>query len=95
MLWTPHWAYSEYDLTKLADPKKSFGEGDEIHTVASKDFPKQYPQLTKWFKDFKLSEKQLAGLENEIQKHGTGHEEEAVKAWMEKNPGIADEIAPQ
>jgi glycine betaine/proline transport system substrate-binding protein len=95
MLWTPHWAYSEYDLTKLADPKKSFGGGDEIHTVASKDFPKQYPQLTKWFKDFKLSEKQLAGLENEIQKRGTGHEEEAVKAWMEKNPGIADEIAPQ
>ncbi|MFH8930563.1 ABC transporter permease/substrate binding protein [Streptomyces pristinaespiralis] len=95
MLWTPHWAYSEYDLTKLADPKKSFGEGDEIHTVASKDFPKQYPQLTKWFKDFKLSEKQLAGLENEIQKHGTGHEEEAVKAWMETNPGIADEIAPR
>ncbi|MEV4685084.1 ABC transporter permease/substrate binding protein [Streptomyces kurssanovii] len=95
MLWTPHWAYSEYGLTKLADPKKSFGEGDEIHTVASKDFPKQYPQLTKWFKDFELSEKQLAGLENEIQKHGTGHEEEAVKAWMEKNPGIADEIAPR
>ncbi|MFF3290060.1 ABC transporter permease/substrate binding protein [Streptomyces sp. NPDC003023] len=95
MLWTPHWAYSEYELTKLADPKKSFGGGDEIHTVASKDFPKQYPQLTKWFKDFELSEKQLAGLENEIQKRGTGHEEEAVKAWMEQNPGIADEIAPR
>lgn len=95
MLWTPHWAYSEYGLTKLADPKKSFGEGDEIHTVASEDFPRQYPQLTKWFKDFKLDEKQLAGLENEIQKRGTGHEEEAVEAWMEQNPGIADKIAPQ
>ncbi|MFJ8078813.1 ABC transporter permease/substrate binding protein [Streptomyces sp. NPDC096176] len=96
MLWTPHWAYSEYGLTKLADPKKSFGTGDEIHTVASEDFPRQYPQLTKWFKDFKLSEKQLAGLENAIQKRGTGHEEAAVKAWMEEqNPGIADEIAPQ
>jgi glycine betaine/proline transport system substrate-binding protein len=95
VLWTPHWAYSEYELTKLADPKKSFGGGDEIHTVASKAFPEQYPQLTKWFKDFELSEEQLAGLENEIQKHGTGHEEEAVQAWMERNPGIADEIAPR
>ncbi|MFF8846076.1 ABC transporter permease/substrate binding protein [Streptomyces sp. NPDC015127] len=95
MLWTPHWAYNEYDLTKLADPKKSFGEGDEIHTVASKDFPSQYPQLTEWFKNFRLDEKQLAGLENEIQKHGTGHEEEAVKAWMDENPGIADRIAPR
>ncbi|MFD7445010.1 ABC transporter permease/substrate binding protein [Streptomyces sp. NPDC059909] len=95
MLWTPHWAYSEYGLTKLQDPKKLFGEGDRIHTVASKDFPKQYPQLTKWLKDFRLSEKELAGLENEIQKRGTGHEEEAVKAWMEQNPGIVDRLAPQ
>ncbi|MEV8342716.1 ABC transporter permease/substrate binding protein [Streptomyces niveus] len=95
MLWTPHWAYNEYELTKLKDPQKAFGEGDQIRTVGNKDFPKNYPQLTEWFKDFKLSEQQLAGLENEIQKRGTGHEEEAVKAWMDKNPGIADEIAPQ
>jgi glycine betaine/proline transport system substrate-binding protein len=94
LLWTPHWAYNEYSLTKLQDPLKSFGTGDLITTVASKDFPKQYPQLTEWFKDFKLSEAQLAGLENEIQKRGAGHEEEAVKAWMEKNPGIADTMAP-
>ncbi|MYQ77092.1 MULTISPECIES: ABC transporter permease/substrate binding protein [unclassified Streptomyces] len=95
LLWTPHWAYSEYGMTKLQDPKKAFGEGDRLHTIASKEFPENYPQLTKWFKDFKLSEKQLAGLENQIQKLGTGHEEEAVKAWMEKNPGIADKMAPQ
>ena len=95
VLWSPHWAYSQYDLTKLKDPKKAFGNGDTIRTIASKDFPRNYPQLTKWFKDFKLSEQQLAGLENEIQQRGTGHEEEAVKAWMDKNPGIADTMAPQ
>ncbi|WLQ32859.1 ABC transporter permease/substrate binding protein [Streptomyces castrisilvae] len=95
LLWTPHWAYSEYKMTKLQDPEKAFGDGDRLHTIASKEFPENYPQLTKWFKDFKLSEDQLAGLENQIQKLGTGHEEEAVKAWMEKNPGIADKMAPQ
>ncbi|MFJ5850395.1 ABC transporter permease/substrate binding protein [Streptomyces sp. NPDC092903] len=95
LLWTPHWAYNEYKMTKLQDPKKAFGEGDRLHTIASKDFPKNYPQLTKWFKNFKLSEDQLGGLENEIQKRGTGHEEEAVKAWMGENPGIADKMAPQ
>ena len=76
-------------------PGAASGGGDEIHPVASKDFWEQYPQLTKWFKDFELSEMQLVGLENEIQKHGTGREEEAVKAWMEQNPGIAGEIAPR
>ncbi|MBT2399048.1 glycine betaine ABC transporter substrate-binding protein [Streptomyces sp. ISL-100] len=53
-----------------------------------------YPQLTRWFKNFKLSEQQLGGLENEIHKRGTGHEEEAVKAWMKENPGIAEKMAP-
>ncbi|MFI9627831.1 ABC transporter permease/substrate binding protein [Streptomyces sp. NPDC052042] len=95
LLWTPHWAYSEFDMTKLEDPEKAFGDGDRLHTITSKDFPKTYPRLTQWFKDFKLSEDQLAGLENEIQKHGTGHEEEAVGAWMKKNPGMVDTMAPQ
>ncbi|MFD6419709.1 ABC transporter permease/substrate binding protein [Streptomyces sp. NPDC060194] len=95
MLWTPHWAYNEYGLTKLKDPEGLFGKGDRIHTVANKDFSAHYPRLTKWLKDFRLSEKQLAGLENEIQKAGTGKEEEAVKTWMKRNPGIADRMAPQ
>lgn len=95
VLWTPHWAYDQYDLTKLADPKKGFGTGDRLHTVASKEFPKNYPQLTKWFKDFELSEDQLAGLENGIAKAGTGHEEEAVKSWMDAHPSIVDTMAPQ
>ncbi|MFJ7999467.1 ABC transporter permease/substrate binding protein [Streptomyces sp. NPDC096310] len=93
-LWSPHWSYSEYELTKLKDPKKAFGDGDRLTTVAHKSFTGNYPQLTKWFKNFKLSEEQLSGLENEIQKAGTGHEEEAVKAWMGDNPGIADKMAP-
>ncbi|MGW1465117.1 ABC transporter permease/substrate binding protein [Streptomyces sp. NPDC002308] len=95
VLWTPHWAYDQYDLTKLKDPKKGFGTGDRLHTVASKEFPENYPQLAKWFKNFKLSEDQLAGLENGIAKAGTGHEEEAVKSWMDAHPGIVDTMAPQ
>ncbi|MFJ4921578.1 ABC transporter permease/substrate binding protein [Streptomyces sp. NPDC088725] len=95
VLWSPHWSYNEYDLTRLADPKKTFGDGDELTNVSSKDFPEQYPQLTKWLKDFKMTEKQLGSLENQIQKSGTGHEEEAVKTWMDDNPGIAEKMAPQ
>ncbi|MER5946056.1 ABC transporter permease/substrate binding protein [Streptomyces sp. NPDC001904] len=82
VLWSPHWAYSQYKLTKLADPKKKFGEGNTIRTISSKDFPKQYPQLTKWFKNFKMSEDELGTLEAEIKKQGQGHEEAAVTAWL-------------
>ncbi|WP_409056650.1 ABC transporter permease/substrate binding protein [Streptomyces sp. SYP-A7185] len=95
LLWSPHWAYSEYDLTKLKDPKVAFGKGDTIRTLSSKDFPEQYPQLTKWLKGFKMSEKELAGLENEINKAGKGNEPKAVDAWLEKNPGFEQKMTPQ
>ncbi|AJE86662.1 glycine/betaine ABC transporter permease [Streptomyces albus] len=94
VLWTPHWAYNEYKLTKLADPEGHFGTGNTIRTISSKKFPEQYPRLTKWIKNFKMSEKELAGLENEIKDRGKGKEEEAVAAWMKEHPGIVDRMAP-
>ncbi|RZE91069.1 ABC transporter permease/substrate binding protein [Streptomyces sp. SCA2-2] len=94
MLWTPHWAYNEYKLNKLDDPKKLFGEGDQLRTVAHKSFTENYPVASDWFRDFELSEDQLAGLENEIQKLGTGKEEQAVDAWLKENPEMVDKLAP-
>ncbi|GHE88703.1 glycine/betaine ABC transporter permease [Streptomyces longispororuber] len=95
LLWSPHWAYSEYGLTKLKDPEGAFGKGDTIRTITSKKFPEQYPRLTKWFKDFRMSEAELAGLENEIKKRGKGHEEEAVAAWLKEHPEVPGRMAPQ
>ncbi|MFI2616518.1 ABC transporter permease/substrate binding protein [Streptomyces sp. NPDC018584] len=92
LLWSPHWAYNEYELTKLKDPKVAFGKGDTIRTIAGKEFPEQYPRLTKWLKDFKMSEPQLASLENEINKAGKGNEPEAVDAWLKKNPGFEEKM---
>ncbi|MFI0239412.1 ABC transporter permease/substrate binding protein [Streptomyces sp. NPDC016845] len=88
VLWSPHWAYSEYELTKLADPKKKFGEGNTIRTIANKEFPGEYPQLTKWFKNFKMSEDELGSLEAEIKKRGQGQEEKAVSAWLETHQDV-------
>ncbi|MCQ4208026.1 MULTISPECIES: ABC transporter permease/substrate binding protein [Streptomyces] len=88
VLWSPHWAYSEYDLTKLADPKKKFGEGNTIRTISNKDFPSKYPQLTKWFKNFKMSEDELGSLEAEIKKQGQGHEEDAVTTWLKAHQDV-------
>ncbi|MFF2130794.1 ABC transporter permease/substrate binding protein, partial [Streptomyces olivochromogenes] len=86
VLWSPHWAYSEYELTKLADDKKLFGEGNTIRTISSKKFPEQYPQLTKWIKNFRMSESELGTLEGEIKQRGQGHEEAAVAAWLKEHP---------
>ncbi|MFE7837698.1 ABC transporter permease/substrate binding protein [Streptomyces sp. NPDC057474] len=93
-LWSPHWAYDKYELTKLNDPEGAFGSGDGIHTIGRKGFAKKEPQVARWLKDFKLTDTQLTSLEGAIQDAGKGHREEGVKAWLKKHPGIVDKLAP-
>ncbi|MFF5961349.1 ABC transporter permease/substrate binding protein [Streptomyces luteogriseus] len=94
-LWSPHWAYSDYKLTKLKDPKKAFGEGNTIRTISNEKFPEEYPQLTKWIKNFKMSEDELGTLESAIKDRGQGHEEEAVAEWLEQHPDMVQRMTPQ
>ncbi|MEV5107325.1 ABC transporter permease/substrate binding protein [Streptomyces massasporeus] len=94
-LWSPHWAYSDYELTKLKDPKKAFGEGNTIRTISNEKFPEEYPQLTKWIKNFTMSEDELGTLESEIKDRGQGHEEEAVAEWLEQHPDMVQRMTPQ
>ncbi|GGQ00619.1 glycine/betaine ABC transporter permease [Streptomyces griseomycini] len=94
-LWSPHWAYSEYELTKLKDPEKLFGEGNTIHTIASEEFPERYPRLTEWIKNFRMTEDELGTLEREIKDRGQGHEEEAVAAWLKEHPDVVERMTPQ
>lgn len=94
VLWSPHWAYSQYGLTKLKDDKKLFGEGNTIRTIANEKFPSQYPQLTKWIKGFHMSEKELGTLEGEINRYGQGHEEQAVAGWLKEHPEMVGRMTP-
>ncbi|MEV6669761.1 ABC transporter permease/substrate binding protein [Streptomyces sp. NPDC051162] len=93
-LWTPHWAYGKYDLKKLKDPQGAWGKGEQIHTVAKKDFGKDFPQAAEWLKNFKMSEKELAGLEVAIKDGGKGHEKASARSWLDAHPGMEDKLAP-
>ncbi|GGY76405.1 hypothetical protein GCM10010300_20250 [Streptomyces olivaceoviridis] len=93
-LWSPHWAYSDYDLKKLKDPQGAWGEGDGVHTLARKGFAADNPQVGRWLKDFSMTEEQLTGLEAGIQKAGKGKEQDAVRAWLRQHPGLVDTWAP-
>ncbi|KOV65850.1 glycine/betaine ABC transporter permease [Streptomyces sp. MMG1121] len=93
-LWSPHWAYSDYDLKRLKDPKGAWGSGDGVHTLSRKGFAQDNPQVGTWLKDFSMTEKQLTGLEAQIQKAGKGKEQDAVRTWLRANPGLVDQWAP-
>ncbi|MEW2625277.1 ABC transporter permease/substrate binding protein [Streptomyces sp. NPDC048106] len=93
-LWSPHWAYSSYDLKKLQDPQGAWGKGDGVHTLSRKGFAGDNPQVGRWLKDFSMTEKQLTGLEARIQQAGKGKEQDAVRSWLRENPGLVDKWAP-
>ncbi|PAZ12740.1 glycine/betaine ABC transporter permease [Streptomyces sp. SA15] len=93
-LWSPHWAYGKYDLKKLKDPEGAWGKGEQIHTVAHKGFSQKDPVVAQWLKDFKLTEQQLTSLENDIRAAGEGAEQDGVRTWLKKNPGLVDQLAP-
>lgn len=42
-LWEPHWAFIEWDLKYLEDPKNLFGDPDSLHTVARKGLKEDAP----------------------------------------------------
>lgn len=42
-LWKPHWAFGQWDLKILKDPKKIYGTADHIYAIARKGFKKDSP----------------------------------------------------
>lgn len=63
-LWRPHWAYDEFDLKDLKDPKGTLGDAESIHSIASSSFEANYPALAGWVKNFELDSERLYSLEN-------------------------------
>ena len=84
-LWKPHWAYSKFPIRDLKDPKGAWGQADKIHVIARKGFSKDHPQVAEWWKNFKMSDKDLSKLEADIQDAGKGKEAQGVQTWMDDN----------
>ncbi|MGW3019386.1 ABC transporter permease/substrate binding protein [Streptomyces longwoodensis] len=93
-LWSPHWAYAQYGLKKLKDPRGAWGKGDGVHTVARQGFAEDNPEAARWLKDFSMTEQQLTDLEARIQQAGKGKEQDAARAWLADHPGLLDKWAP-
>lgn len=89
-LWHPHWAYAAYDLKDLEDPKGTLGTGEELHLLGRTGFAEDFPELAEVAKNFKMSDEDLASLENMIQEAGDDDPMPAVQSWMEENKDVVD-----
>lgn len=92
-LWRPHWAYDEFPIKDLKDPKNAMGKAETITSYGDKDFADDYPQLTKWLKDFKLDDDHLFSLENAMF-NGTDTDDYApiVDKWISENQEYVDAL---
>ncbi|HYI33803.1 MAG TPA: glycine betaine ABC transporter substrate-binding protein [Glaciibacter sp.] len=92
-LWRPHWAYDEFPLKDLEDPKGTLGAAESIHTIARSDFEKDFPTLTGWINEFKLDSKLLFSLENAMF-NGVETDDYApiVDQWIVDNQEYVDSL---
>ncbi|MED1268671.1 glycine betaine ABC transporter substrate-binding protein [Bacillus mycoides] len=87
-LWNPHWAFSEFDLKYLKDPKKVYGEKDDIYYSVRKGFEKDYPELIKYFDNWNMTDEQLGTLMTMINE--SNDPEQAAEKWIKKNKKLVD-----
>ncbi|HBU83256.1 MAG TPA: glycine/betaine-binding protein [Paenibacillus sp.] len=87
--WTPHWMFNKYDLKYLEDPQKSFGDAEEIHTIARKGLKEDHPVAYEFLSRFQWTSDQMGEMMSAIQ-NGTSPED-AAKDYAEKHADQIDE----
>jgi len=87
--WSPHWMFAKYDLKYLEDPMGEYGEAEEVHTLANKEFSTKQPEVAAMLKKFKMTDAQIGTLEGLI---NDGMEPaDAAKKWIEDNKDKVEE----
>ena len=91
-LWKPFWANQTFPVRPLEDPKNVY-KPENLHTVANKEFAAANPKVVEMLAAFKLTDEQFAALEDSVvNEFGQDKEDEAAKAWLEKNPDVKDTL---
>ena len=85
--WSPHWMNAELSIKYLKDPEKVFGEAENVHTIVRKGFDKDYPELAKFFRQFKWKTTDLDSL-SLICYESDGDYGKGAREWLKRNPEL-------
>lgn len=89
--WTPHWAFGQWNLAFLEDPRNIYGGQERIHTVTFKGFAQEHPGLVavldRFHWDLEHIEQVMLWMEREdgIDPYAT------ALRWVESHPGVVDD----
>ncbi|MDV6317925.1 glycine betaine ABC transporter substrate-binding protein [Chromohalobacter sp. HP20-39] len=88
-LWSPHWAFAEYDLKYLEDPKNVYGDNETIYWFSRQNFSDDDPWLTRVLNEWQMDDDSLGSLMADIEK--AGDPVKGAKTWLEDNQALVDE----
>lgn len=93
--WEPHFKFADYNLKFLDDPEGSFGESENIHTVARADLADDMPEVAQFLENFYLNSDQLGNLMGMMNEYGDEYTElEIARMWMEDNEDLVQSWLP-
>ncbi len=87
--WSPHWMNQRYDFHYLEDPQDTLGELNDpsrITTIVHEDVSSEDPVAYAFMKALTLTEEQINGLEDSINK--AENPEEGARTWAENNRDV-------
>lgn len=87
-LWNPHWAFAEYDLKYLDDPKNIYGKGENIHWMSRPELADEHPEVVGWMNAWHMNDQQVGGLMATIRK--MDDPEEGARKWIGNHEDLVD-----
>ncbi|GAB6138282.1 glycine betaine ABC transporter substrate-binding protein [Halanaerobaculum tunisiense] len=88
-LWNPHWVFAEFDLKYLKDPNHIYGKSEDAFVVANNDSAKQYPEVIKSLKKWKMDDQSLGELMSVINKSDDA--QQGVQEWVDNNRELVNQ----
>ena len=91
--WRPHWKFSRWDLKFLDEPKKIFGEDEDIHTIARLGLQADMPEVYELLQNFAWSIDQLD--EAIMMANESGDSVKSASEWVANNPDMVNQWLPE
>jgi len=91
--WAPHWKFAAYELKLLEDPDETLGGLEEIVIVAREGLREDFPEVTSFLENWKLTSDQLGEVMYMIAVDGMTPAV-AARTWIDDNQDIVDSWLP-
>ncbi len=88
-LWSPHWAFANWDLKYLEDPQGAYGGAEHVQTLARTGFQADKPEAYAIIERFNWTQDDIQSVMMDIS--GGMSEEAAAKKWIDANRDKVDQ----